>query len=122
MLVAIGTPTAPSATLSVSPMTGRRNFIRRASPGSARTNSLEMFQKVDDYTIAIYMTCRHTLSLQRGDWMVILKCALEAAGNDHEAYTKSPSGTGPYKFDRVAPATRAGEEPGLLEQGSHSQP
>ena len=73
----------------------------------ARTNSIAKFEKVDDSTIAIYTkTVESLFPYNMAYWMVISKCALEAAGNDYKVYAKSPSGTGPYKFDKVVPRER----------------
>jgi peptide/nickel transport system substrate-binding protein len=73
----------------------------------ARTNSIEKFEKIDDYTIAIYTKNVESLfPYNMAYWMVISKCALEAAGNDYKVYAKSPSGTGPYRFDKVVPRER----------------
>jgi peptide/nickel transport system substrate-binding protein len=68
----------------------------------ARTNSIERIEKVDDNTIAIYTKTPESLfPYNMAYWMVISKCALDAAGNDYKVYAKAPAGTGPYKFDKV---------------------
>ncbi|MBO0765249.1 MAG: ABC transporter substrate-binding protein [Hyphomicrobiaceae bacterium] len=73
----------------------------------ARTNSIEKAEKIDDYTIAIYTkTVESLFPYNMAYWMVISKCAVEGAGNDYKVYAKSPSGTGPYKFDKVVPHER----------------
>ncbi|HKU98292.1 MAG TPA: ABC transporter substrate-binding protein [Vineibacter sp.] len=73
----------------------------------SRTNNIEKVEKIDDYRIAI--TSKTVESLFPYNLSVIFmisKCALEAAGNDYKVYAKSPSGTGPYKFDKVVPRER----------------
>jgi peptide/nickel transport system substrate-binding protein len=73
----------------------------------ARSNSIERVERVDDHTIAIYTkTVESLFPYNMGYWMVISKCALEAAGNDYKVYAKAPAGTGPYKFDKVVPRER----------------
>lgn len=37
---------------------------------------------------------------------MISRCQLEALKYDYEAYQKAPSGTGPYKFDKLVPQER----------------
>jgi peptide/nickel transport system substrate-binding protein len=73
----------------------------------ARTNSIDRAEKVDDHTIAIYTKTPESLFYYNmAYWMVISKCALDAAGNDYKVYAKAPAGTGPYKFDKVVPRER----------------
>src|SRR6478752_1530293 len=105
MTAATGTPTTPSGTSSIERLTNDKSpqfhpvhFARQR----ARTNSIAKFEKVDDYTIAIYTkTVESLFPYNMAYWMVISKCALEAAGNDYKVYAKSPSGTGHYKFDML---------------------
>jgi peptide/nickel transport system substrate-binding protein len=73
----------------------------------ARSNSIDRLEKVDDSTIAIYTKTPESLfPYNMAYWMVISKCALDAAGNDYKVYARAPAGTGPYKFDRVVPRER----------------
>jgi peptide/nickel transport system substrate-binding protein len=73
----------------------------------ARTNSIDHAEKIDDYTIAVYTRTPESLFYwNMAYWMVISKCALDAAGNDYKIYAKAPAGTGPYKFDKVVPRER----------------
>jgi peptide/nickel transport system substrate-binding protein len=73
----------------------------------ARTNSIERAEKIDDSTIAIYTKTPESLFYwNMAYWMVVSKCALDAAGNDYKVYAKAPAGTGPYKFDKMVPRER----------------
>jgi peptide/nickel transport system substrate-binding protein len=73
----------------------------------ARSNSIDSVEKVDDATIAITTKTPESLfPYNMAYWMVISKCAVEAAGNDYKTYAKAPAGTGPYKFDKVVPRER----------------
>jgi peptide/nickel transport system substrate-binding protein len=73
----------------------------------ARSNSIDKIEKVDDATIAIYTKTPESLfPYNMAYWMVISKCAVEAADNDYKIYAKAPAGTGPYKFDKVVPHER----------------
>ena len=73
----------------------------------ARSNSIDKAEKIDDYTIAIYTKSPESLFYYNmAYWMIVSKCAVEAAGNDYKAYAKAPAGTGPYKFDKVVPRER----------------
>jgi peptide/nickel transport system substrate-binding protein len=73
----------------------------------ARSNSIDKIEKVDDLTIAITTKTPESLfPYNMAYWMVISKCAVEAAGNDYKIYAKAPAGTGPYKFDKVVPRER----------------
>jgi peptide/nickel transport system substrate-binding protein len=73
----------------------------------ARSNSIDKIEKVDDATIAIYTKTPESLfPYNMAYWMVISKCAVEAAGNDYKVYARAPAGTGPYKFDKLVPHER----------------
>ena len=79
------------------------NFAR------ARSRSIEIdhAEKVDDYTIAI--TTRMVISpfpYNLPFLLMMSPCALKAANYDYQVYAKAPSGTGPYKFDKVVPHER----------------
>jgi peptide/nickel transport system substrate-binding protein len=64
-------------------------------------------EKVDDYTIAITTKSPNALfPYEMAMYFMISNCAVEKAGNDYSVYDKHPSGTGPYKFDKVVPHER----------------
>lgn len=72
-----------------------------------RTNNIEQVEKVDDYTVAFTTkTVDSLFPLQTSFIMMISECGLEAAGGSYSAYGNAPSGTGPYKFDRMVPRER----------------
>ena len=71
-----------------------------------RTVNIAKSEKVNDSTVAI--TTKEPDSLfyiQMSFWMMMSKCQFEKAGS-YEKYATMPSGTGPYKFDKVVPRER----------------
>jgi peptide/nickel transport system substrate-binding protein len=75
--------------------------------GRSRTNDIDRFEKIDDYTIAIYTKKVVSLFPYNTPFVLMMsKCAMEKAGNDHKAYAAAPAGTGPYKFSKVIPRER----------------
>ncbi|MCW6507458.1 ABC transporter substrate-binding protein [Lichenifustis flavocetrariae] len=63
--------------------------------------------KIDDSTIAINTKVPSSLfPYEMAMFYMISNCAVEKAGNDYNAYMQHPSGTGPYKFDKVVPHER----------------
>ena len=95
------------------------NFRRVADPESPQYNprhhagqgwtvlNVDKVEKVDDYTIA--MTTKIVDSLLPYEIAVyyqISNCAVGKVHNDYAAYAQAPSGTGPYKFDKLVPHER----------------
>ena len=73
----------------------------------ARSNSIVKAERIDDYKIAIYTKAPEAMFYYNmAYWMMISKCAVEAANYDYKVYAKAPAGTGPYKFDKVVPRER----------------
>jgi peptide/nickel transport system substrate-binding protein len=73
----------------------------------ARSNTIVKAEKIDDYKIAIYTKAPEAMFYYNmAYWMMISKCAVEAANYDYKVYAKAPAGTGPYKFDKVVPRER----------------
>ena len=71
---------------------------------------IEKYEKIDDSTIAIYTKGVEALfPYNLAYWMVISKCALEAAGNDYKVYAKSPSGTGRWNAALANASSSASE-------------
>jgi peptide/nickel transport system substrate-binding protein len=71
-----------------------------------RTVNIDRAEKVDDHTVAILTKDTDSLFyIQMSFWMMISKCQFEKAGS-YEAYAKMPSGTGPYRFDKMVPRER----------------
>ena len=86
-----------------SPAFSPANFARARS----RTNDIDHVEKVDDMTIAIYTKQVNSLMPYNLPFVLMMsKCALEKAGNDYKVYASAPSGTGPYRFDKVVPHER----------------
>lgn len=72
-----------------------------------RTNNIEKIEKIDDYTIAMVNKRPDSLfPLQTSFIFMISECAFDAAGRDFSKYALAPSGTGPYRFDSLAPRER----------------
>lgn len=72
-----------------------------------RTVDISDIEKIDDYTVAFNLHRTDSLfPLQTSFIYMISECALEAVGNDYAAYALAPSGTGPYKFDKMIPRER----------------
>lgn len=72
-----------------------------------RTGDIERIDVLDDYKIVI--TTKQPDSLfpyQLSYWFMVSRCKLEALHYDYTAYEKAPSGTGPYKFDKMVPQER----------------
>jgi peptide/nickel transport system substrate-binding protein len=73
----------------------------------ARSNTIVKAEKIDDYKIAIHTKAPDAMFYYNmAYWMMISKCAVEAANYDYKVYAKAPAGTGPYKFDKVVPRER----------------
>jgi ABC-type transport system substrate-binding protein len=86
-----------------SPAFSPANFARARS----RSNDIDHVEKVDDMTIAIYTKQVNSLMPYNLPFVLMMsKCALEKAGNDYKVYANAPSGTGPYRFDKVVPHER----------------
>ncbi|WP_217899028.1 ABC transporter substrate-binding protein [Oceanicola sp. 22II-s10i] len=72
-----------------------------------RTTNIASVDKVDDYTVTFTTKEPDSLfPLQTSFIFLISQCALEAVGGDYGAYAMAPSGTGPYKFDKLTPRER----------------
>lgn len=95
------------------------NFARVMDPKSSGFNPRHVGQmgtyvvnvasvdKIDDYTIAINTKMPSSLfPYEMAMYYMISNCAVQKAGNDYNAYAQHPSGTGPYKFDKVVPHER----------------
>lgn len=79
-------------------------YFARARP---RTNEIAGLEKISDDTIAITTKTVDSLFPYNLPYVLMVsKCAVEKAGNDYIEYAKAPSGTGPYKFDKVVPHER----------------
>ena len=73
----------------------------------ARSNTIVKAEKIDEYKIAILTKAPDAMFYYNmAYWMMISKCAVEAANYDYKVYAKAPAGTGPYKFDKVVPRER----------------
>ena len=95
------------------------NFKRVMDPKSPQFNTRHVgmigyttvnvasVDKVDDYTIAIHTKTPNALfPYEMAMYYMISNCAVEKDNYNWDAYYKHPSGTGPYKFDKVVPHER----------------
>jgi peptide/nickel transport system substrate-binding protein len=72
-----------------------------------RTVNIDHAEKVDDGMVAIFTKTPDSLTpYNLSVWYMISKCAVEKVNFDYTQYAKAPSGTGPYKFERVVPRER----------------
>lgn len=84
----------------------QHNVRHQTMQGWTITN-VEKLEKVDDYTVALTTYIVDSLlPYQLAGYFQISPCALEAVNYNYEEYAKKPSGTGPYKFDKVVPRER----------------
>ncbi len=73
----------------------------------SRVSTVSQVEKIDEMTFALHT--KEVESLFDYNLLYVLMvspCAYEAAGNDRALYAKTPSGTGPYRFDSVVPSER----------------
>src|SRR3978361_92995 len=64
--------------------------------------NFESIEKVDDYTIAITTKVVESLFPYSMSYLLMVsRCRAEALKYDWAAYANNPSGTGPYRFDRM---------------------
>jgi len=72
-----------------------------------RTGIIDKAVAVDDYTVEFTTKQPDALfPYQLSYWFMISPCRLTELDNDYEAYAMNPSGTGPYKFDKLVPQER----------------
>ena len=72
-----------------------------------RTNNIEKIEKIDEYTVAFTTIQPDSLFPWQTSFIyMISQCGLEAAGGDYNKFALAPSGTGPYKFDKLIPRER----------------
>ncbi len=72
-----------------------------------RTNNIASVEKTDDYTVVFRTKTPDSLfPLQTSFIFLISDCALKAVNGDYAKYAMAPSGTGPYKFDKMVPRER----------------
>ncbi len=64
--------------------------------------NIESMEKIDDHTVAITTKVVESLfPYSMSYFLMISRCKLEALKYDWNAYAAAPSGTGPYRFDRM---------------------
>ncbi len=75
----------------------------------ARTSltNLDSFEKVDDHHVAFNMKIPDSLfPYEIATMFMVSPCRVKALNYDRAAYAAAPSGTGPYRFDKVVPHER----------------
>ena len=69
--------------------------------------NVDHMDKIDDTTVALYTKVPDSmLPYEIAGYFQISNCLVTKLNNDYAAYAKAPSGTGPYKFDKVVPHER----------------
>ena len=69
--------------------------------------NVNTLDKIDDYTVALTTNVIDSLlPYEIAVYYQISNCLVTKLNNDYDAYAKAPSGTGPYKFDKVVPHER----------------
>jgi peptide/nickel transport system substrate-binding protein len=64
--------------------------------------NFESIEKIDDYTVAITTKVVESLFPYSMSYLLMVsRCRAEALKYDWAAYANNPSGTGPYRFDRI---------------------
>jgi peptide/nickel transport system substrate-binding protein len=88
------------------PKSPQYNVRHHAGQGWTVVN-IDSMEKIDDNTIAVHTKIDDSLlPYEIAGYFQISNCAVNKANNDYAAYAKQPSGTGPYKFDKVVPHER----------------
>ena len=81
---------------------------KQAAQGRSRIPSVKGYRAIDDRTFEITTAEPDALLPYAAAWIVMSSpAAWEKAGRNWDAFTKAPSGTGPWKLDRYAPRERA---------------
>jgi peptide/nickel transport system substrate-binding protein len=69
--------------------------------------NFESVEKIDNYTVAITTKVVESLFPYSMSYLLMVsRCRAEALKYDWAAYANNPSGTGPYRFDRMVPHER----------------
>ena len=81
--------------------------VRHHSMQSWTVTNVSSMEKIDDYTIAAHTKIEDSLlPYEIAGYFQISNCLVTKLNNDYAAYSKQPSGTGPYLFDKVVPHER----------------
>ena len=80
----------------------------QATQASLYSGSIESYRKLDDFTIAITTkTADAVFPYQLPNLYFSSPARYRELGNDWQKFAERPSGTGPWKFDRLVPRQRA---------------
>lgn len=81
---------------------------QQAAQVVARLPAFESIQKIDEYTVEITTKTPNAMFINQLPFMFMSSPAhWEALGRDWKAFEQNPSGTGPFKLDRLVPRERA---------------
>ena len=97
---------------------------RQSAQGRSRIPAVASYRAIDDATLEIITKAPDaTLPYQLAWIMMSSPAQWEKVGRNWDAFAKTPSGTGPWKLDRLraARARRDGAEPGLLGQDARAE-
>jgi peptide/nickel transport system substrate-binding protein len=82
-------------------------FTQQFALNRAYMTNVANMEKVDDFTVAITTKFVESLFPYTMSYVpMISRCRAEALKYDWNAYSMNPSGTGPYKFDKMVPHER----------------
>lgn len=77
-------------------------FTQQMALSRSYTTNFESIEKIDDNTVAINTKVIESLFPYSMSYvMLVSRCKAEALKYDWAAYANAPSGTGPYRFDRM---------------------
>jgi peptide/nickel transport system substrate-binding protein len=77
-------------------------FTQQMALSRTYVTNFESIEKVDDYTVAITTKVVESLFPYSMSYLLMVsRCRAEALKYDWAAYANNPSGTGPYRFDRM---------------------
>ncbi|MBC7415422.1 MAG: ABC transporter substrate-binding protein [Herminiimonas sp.] len=81
---------------------------KQAAQVKPRIPSIASYRKVDDYTVEITTKDVDALFLYQLPWFLISSPAqFEKVGKDWNKFASAPSGTGPFKLEKLVPRERA---------------
>jgi ABC-type transport system substrate-binding protein len=82
-------------------------FAQQFAYTRAFLTNVKSVDKIDDYTVAFNNNFVESLFPYSLSYvMMVSHCRFKAAHSDWAQYAQNPSGTGPYKFDRMVPHQR----------------
>ena len=82
-------------------------FTQQMALSRTYVTNFESAEKIDDHTVAVTTKVVESLFPYSMSYLLMVsRCRAEALKLDWTAYAEKPSGTGPYRFDRMVPHER----------------